>query len=123
MPPIVIHHNDDDGRCAGAVVVRELCNIWNRPTEETVFEYKHGYQLIIPTDVIEKTDEIYIVDVAIDNQILDLVKLVHDIRGDNMPKITLIDHHKTSKDIMDNGMQDERFVLSTFLPGRAGSQY
>jgi oligoribonuclease NrnB/cAMP/cGMP phosphodiesterase (DHH superfamily) len=111
MPPIVIHHNDDDGRCAGAVVVRELCNIWNRPTEETVFEYKHGYQLIIPTDVIEKTDEIYIVDVAIDNQILDLVKLVHDIRGDNMPKITLIDHHKTSKDIMDNGMQDERFEL------------
>jgi len=111
MTPILIHHNDDDGRCAGAVVVRELCDVWNRPTMDTVFEYKHGYSLIVPTDVIENTDSIYIVDVAIDNQILNFVKLVHDIRGDNMPKIVFIDHHQTSKEILDKGMQDERFEL------------
>ena len=111
MRPILIHHNDDDGRCAGAIVVRELCNVFNRPNADTIFEYKHGYKLMVSDEIIMDANDIYIVDIAIDDQILDFVKKIHDLRGDDMPKITLIDHHQSSKELLRNGSADPRYEI------------
>ena len=118
MPPIIIHHNDDDGRCAAAIVAREIIPIFNRPRREDCFEYKHGYKLIIPNETIMNATDIYIVDVAIDSEILNFVAKVVELRGDKMPPITLIDHHQSSKDWLEENTDPELNInkyVSTFV--------
>lgn len=109
MRPIIIHHNDDDGRCAAALVARDIIPVFNRPTKECCYEYRHGYNLVIDDDAIKNANEIYIVDVAIDPQILGFIDKVVELRGEQVPKITFIDHHQTSLDELHALSDDSNF--------------
>lgn len=99
---IVIHHCDDDGRCAGAIVTRECIPSFVTMTKDDFFEYRHGYPLVVDDDILNNCRDIYIVDVAIDPTIVEFVEHIHELRGNEMPSIVLIDHHQTSVEWMES---------------------
>ena len=111
---IVIHHNDDDGRCAGAIVYHELLPVFANATPDDFYEYRYGYKLNVRAESIENCRDIYIVDVSIDNELLDFIQKVYDVRKDNMPNIVFIDHHQTSKDWLDEHKDDVFHVFMKY---------
>jgi oligoribonuclease NrnB/cAMP/cGMP phosphodiesterase (DHH superfamily) len=100
---ILIHHNDLDGRCAAAIVLRK------HPSAETI-EMKYGDA--IPWEKLEGQD-VWIVDFCL-QPFEEMVKLQEVAKS-----ITWIDHHKSAleqaanADFMCNGVQEE---------GRAGCE-
>ena len=89
----ILYHSDDDGRCAAAIVVRELwAQSFSRPEPNDFYEYSHGRDLVIDEDSIQDGELVFVVDLALDDVIMDAIRifLKHNC------KVTYIDHHKTS---------------------------
>lgn len=92
----IIHHNDDDGRCAAAIIYNEICMMSGIDMKkENFFEYTHGGP-IPDIDVTKLTDNdvVYIVDLALDDVIYGIIKKIR--KSNSNIKIVHIDHHKTT---------------------------
>jgi oligoribonuclease NrnB/cAMP/cGMP phosphodiesterase (DHH superfamily) len=90
-----IHHNDDDGLCAAAIVRFYLKD---KPEEPSDFiMWRHGQELILP-DKLNAGEVWYIVDLAMDDTIYTtIIKL---LAADC--KVVHIDHHKSGIDYYNN---------------------
>lgn len=112
---LIIHHNDDDGRCAAAIAFRELTPDGIAYPSRTIFkEYKHGYTLRPAADnddeidIIKDINLIMIVDIAIDEEVIAYLREIQSICDGNLPTIWWIDHHKTSLDFLDECSDEDR---------------
>ena len=85
----VFYHFDDDGRCAAAIVKRELINVFDTVSKEDFIEYGHSGTLELPE--LKLNEVVYIVDLALDDTIISLIK--HCISQGS--RVYHIDHHKT----------------------------
>lgn len=90
-----IHHNDDDGLCAAAIVRFYLKD---KPEEPSDFiMWRHGQELILP-EKLNAGEVWYIVDLAMDDTIYTtIIKL---LAADC--KVVHIDHHKSGIDYYNN---------------------
>lgn len=93
----IYHHNDDDGRCAAAIVNMELINPYNVLTAENFIEYAYGDTIKHPNwDNDEEIKLVYIVDLSLNDVIYDLIQDCLD----HSCKVVYIDHHKTTPEYM-----------------------
>ena len=92
----IFHHNDDDGRCAAAIVNHELAVVFDKPEEEDFIEYYHGCDIKIPEN-IKEGETVYIVDLALDSVILEVIR---SLVTEHNCHVVHIDHHKTTLDNM-----------------------
>lgn len=102
----IIHHSDDDGRCAAAIVYRDFCI--DNVTDDDCFEYTHGGSIDVDEEKIRDGEKIFIVDLALDDVILDVIRLFtkHNCH------ITHIDHHQTTIDRMQRLSSEESDLMS-----------
>ena len=99
-----IHHYDDDGLCAAAIVRLYLKD---RLEDESDFiMYKHGQDLILPENL--NNEEVwYIVDLALDDVIYATIIKLLDVGC----KVIHIDHHKSGIDYYNNLDESEKEKL------------
>lgn len=86
----IFHHTDDDGYCSAAIVFRYLIKMYDIPTEEDFFPYSYGRNIELPE--LRKGEEVYIVDLALDDNIMVLIR--HCV--DSEAKVIHIDHHEST---------------------------
>jgi oligoribonuclease NrnB/cAMP/cGMP phosphodiesterase (DHH superfamily) len=101
---ITLHHNDNDGRCAAAIVKCELNNIWEGvPSNENFYEYNHGNKFPNITDEeLMKHRTVFIVDLAFNEELYNFTKRVV-ISG---RKLVYIDHHKSGREYYEKLVED-----------------
>lgn len=87
----IFYHGDDDGRCAAAVVNLELC-VYQKPLPSDFIEYNYDGPININLDAIQENEQIFIVDLSLNDDILDLIRHCHEKHCD----IVHIDHHTTT---------------------------
>lgn len=92
----IIHHNDNDGYCAAAVVRHYLVNIYDVPTEKDFFVYNYSNELEFPE--IHEGETVYIVDLSLCDTIVKLIRYVI-LAGGN---VVHIDHHKSTFDYLED---------------------
>ena len=111
--PYVIHHNDDDGRCAAAIAMNELIPIFAKEMVTTI-EYNYSYidwfdhidlEKFIPNDVA------IIVDLSLCSAVYSLIKLFvdHDV------KVIYIDHHQATFDFIDNMTEEQKAIFGKII--------
>lgn len=94
-----IHHIDDDGYCAAAIVRNELQIIFDPIRDDHFIPYNHGKKLILPKeDDIEEGEVLYIVDIALNEDIISAIRLFDSKNC----KIVHIDHHKSGANFAKN---------------------
>lgn len=91
MKTYVIHHNDDDGKCAAFLVKQYLINPMESLTSENFIEYNYTANLEKKVPELEAGDMVYIVDLSFDPSIL---KLIRNCVNKDIT-IVHIDHHHT----------------------------
>lgn len=101
----IIHHCDDDGRCAAAIVKNELISVFENPTKDDFIEYGHGSELKVPD--VDSSETIYIVDLSLDKTIYDTI----DGFVTKGCKVVHIDHHKTTIDFMENLSDEQKNIM------------
>jgi hypothetical protein len=90
-----IHHNDDDGLCAAAIVRFYLKD---KPEEPSDFiMWKHGQELVLP-EKLNEGETWYIVDLALDATIYTAIITLLAAGC----KVVHIDHHKSGIDYYNN---------------------
>ena len=104
---IFYHVEDDDGRCSAAVI--HSC-IYNNKTadvlnEEDFIPYKYEGSIHIPE--FTEGEEVFIVDLALDNYIFSAIKAAID-KG---CKVTHIDHHITSIENLKNMNDEDKAIM------------
>lgn len=93
--PFIIHHNDDDGRAAGAIIYNECVRGRHYIAADQCVEWTHGMPAPrLNVSELNNEDTIYIVDLALDDDILSCITDVLKQRPDL--HIVHIDHHITS---------------------------
>lgn len=108
----IVHHGDDDGICAAAIVVKECFP--GTVTPETVFSYWHGDAYpAIPYDKITDKDALYLVDLALDAMVLDAIRQFRTAA----PNATIvhIDHHQTTFDALEALSDEDKTLMSTVI--------
>lgn len=102
----VFHHNDDDGRCAAAIVKRELVNVFEPLTDDDFIEYSYTGELDVPE--FKQNETVYIVDLSLDETIFNkVIKPALDVNA----KITHIDHHKTTFEYLESLTDDQKTII------------
>lgn len=106
----IIHHNDNDGYCAAAVVDAFLTDMYNNPTESDFYEYSYNSEFIFPE--IMEHEQVYIVDVALDDRIAKFIDKCIDANA----KVIHIDHHKATLDWINEHLDycDQLDKITTF---------
>lgn len=105
----ILHHFDDDGRCAAAVVRLKLSN-GNLCKPSDCIEYFHGQQNLldrIHSWDLKPNEEVYIVDLAMDDVIFGVMK--HLISKEC--KIIHIDHHQSTIDWFLSSSDEDSNIL------------
>lgn len=104
----IFYHFDDDGRCAAAIVYRELRNVFDQMSDNDFIGYGHSGHI----DPVEfrKNESVYIVDLALDNTIYNSVIVPAVEAG---AKVIHIDHHKTTLDNLDSVDSDIMSKITT----------
>lgn len=126
--PIILHHNDDDGRCSAAVIYNECVRGRYMMDPAQCVEWVHGMPAPrLDVSELHSDDTVYIVDLALDDDILSCIADVLQHRKDL--KIVHIDHHITSvnryakmKAIRSNDLNDPsnlylKYVKNLFMVG------
>lgn len=98
----ILHHNDADGRCAAALVGMELNTIYSNLKREDFIEYNYSSGITLP-DVV-KNEEVYIVDISLNNSTYEFLKYFLD----NGCKVIYIDHHKSTGDFLKEAENDNQ---------------
>ncbi len=88
---LVIHHNDLDGKCAGAIVRYFIKDC-------KTYSINYGYD--IPWNLIKRANKVYMVDFGL-QPFSDMLK-IKEMKGDNF---IWIDHHMTAIKDMENSGQ------------------
>lgn len=84
------HHDDIDGRAAGAVVAK----FENNYQPENFFEV--DYVQVLPLDKINRNERVYFVDYSFSKNTVDVLRRILEIT----PDVIWIDHHKSSEDML-----------------------
>lgn len=109
---ICLHHNDNDGRCAAAIVKNELNNIWEGiPTHDNFYEYSHTTFPTISDEDIEQTLSVYIVDIALNKDVFEFIKRCVE----KNKKVYHIDHHKSGIDFYETLSDEDKVVYDKVL--------
>jgi oligoribonuclease NrnB/cAMP/cGMP phosphodiesterase (DHH superfamily) len=100
----IFHHNDEDGISSAAVIYEYLKARNKKLGSKPIFQfYEIDYTVkldsILPEDKIRETDELFFVDYSFSNP-HNLEYMEH--LADSAIAITWIDHHLTSKNIIDS---------------------
>lgn len=103
----IFYHFDDDGKCAAAIVKRELISPFDNVTKEDFFEYDHAKYFEVPE--INWRETVYIVDIALDDNIVKLL----DVCSEKKCKVIHIDHHKSGIDYYDEHSMKHKYPLYT----------
>lgn len=108
----IFHHNDDDGRCSAAIIYNEIAGgKTSYMTADNFIEYSHGMTMPeIPTDKLYDNEEIFIVDLALDNVIFATIEKL--LTTNPTLKIRHIDHHKTTFEFLENLTDEQKDVMS-----------
>ena len=89
----ILHHNDDDGRCA-AYIIKTFINTMN-PLEvfnpKDFIEYNYSGNLEKKYPELRENETVYIVDISMCEEVLAFVKYCNE----NGCKVVHIDHHAT----------------------------
>jgi oligoribonuclease NrnB/cAMP/cGMP phosphodiesterase (DHH superfamily) len=103
---LVFHHNDLDGKCAGAIVnyFEENCHLYS---------INYGYD--VPWNLVKRAQKIYMVDFGL-QPFSDMVKMRDIVGKDNF---IWIDHHKTAIQDMEDSGQEFRGIQEI---GKAGCE-
>lgn len=88
---ICFHHNDADGRCAGAIV-RKYINEYFPNTLQKYVEVDYDQHDVIPDVGIRKYETIYIVDFHFSVRVMEWMSEITS-------RIYVFDHHKTGAEI------------------------
>ena len=102
---LVLHHNDPDGYCAGAIV-----NYF----EPDCRCYKMNYGYDVPWNLIKRAKKVYMVDFSF-QPFADMLKL-KELKGDNF---IWIDHHFTS---IDDAVKSGQTFKGTQITGKSGCE-
>lgn len=105
IPVLCIHHGDNDGICAAAIV-----NYFESDCQ--MYSINYGYE--VPWKLIKRARRVYMVDFGL-QPFSDMLKL-KDIMGD---ELIWIDHHKTAIESRDNSGQTFRGIQEI---GKAGCE-
>ena len=94
----VIYHNDADGHCAAAIVWNECHGIFEPILPKDLIEYDHEGKIEIDDESIREGEQVYIVDLALDEAIFEVIKqfIKHNC------KIVHIDHHISGRAYYNN---------------------
>lgn len=87
----IFYHTDDDGQCAGAIVYRELRNVFEPITDDDIIPYSHTGE-ITPVE-FKSNEHVYIVDLSLDDTIFN--KVIKPAVEANA-NVVHIDHHQTT---------------------------
>jgi len=119
----IIHHNDDDGRLAAAIVKLYISGINFGITENDCIEYNHGWDIEMDYNELAVNETVYIVDIAMNDVIYKIIKDL--ISMDHT--VIHIDHHKSGIDYYNKLSNEEKEYLSNndyiqfFREGVSGS--
>lgn len=92
----IIHHNDADGWCAAAIVRRELSEGEDiSPSDFIEYSYYKPFNLKDVLTNIECNERVYIVDVSLNDDIINLISNLVVTKG---CKVFHFDHHKSTFD-------------------------
>lgn len=97
MSKIFYHSADDDGRCAAAIVKRELISVFENMTDNDFIGYDHGEELVTPE--FKPFENVFIVDLSLNSIILNKVIKPAVEAG---AKVVHIDHHKSTFEFMNS---------------------
>lgn len=106
----ILHHNDDDGRCAASIAMNELIPIF---AKDMIFTFEYNYNHIDWTEFIDterfiNNDIAIIVDLSMCDSVYDLIKMFTD---HNVP-IIYIDHHKATQEYLDTMSDEQKEVFN-----------
>lgn len=105
----VVHHNDDDGRCAAAIVHREFTS-FEFVDERNYIEYCHGMAMPDFITGNEHVGSVFIVDLALDDVIFELIKcLVKKCPNSN---VVHIDHHASTFSYLEKMSKEDKEIMS-----------
>lgn len=107
MSKIFYHSADDDGRCAAALVKRELISVFENMTDNDFIGYNHGEEIVTPE--FKQFENVFIVDLSLNSIILNKVIKPAVEAG---ARVVHIDHHKTTRTFLDEMSADDKAVMS-----------
>jgi len=87
----ILHHNDDDGRCAAYIVKAYLINPMEVISPKDFIEYNYNSDLTKRYPELVENETVYIVDISMCEAVLDFVQHVIASGGN----VIHIDHHAT----------------------------
>lgn len=100
----ILHHNDDDGRCAAFLVKRYIntINPMQVLSPKDFIEYNYNTDLTKRYPEIHENETVYIVDISMCEEVLKFVNYVIDNGG----KVIHIDHHDTGIKYYENHVSE-----------------
>ncbi len=90
----ILHHNDDDGRCAAYIVKAYLVNPMEVMSPKDFIEYNYNIDLTKKYPLISDNETVYIVDISLCDAVMDFIQ--YAISKNCM--VIHIDHHATGID-------------------------
>ena len=109
----ILHHTDDDGKAAGAIVTCELMRNPYTVISYCKYNYSHKWEdLNFPSDGEYNEDTVFfIVDLSIDNVIFDVITKAVNAGS----HVIHIDHHKSSIDFINNMNNEQRSIYDKVI--------
>ena len=112
--PFIVHHNDDDGRCAGFIMKQHINHL--NPmivlNPKDFVEYNYNSDLMKKLDNVNNNDIVYIVDISLSEPVLEFVNAVIELKN---CLVVHIDHHKTGIDYYEEH-KDEIIDSDKYIP-------
>lgn len=95
----ILHHFDDDGRCAAFIVKQYMIGGLEMVVPEDLIEYNNSGNLENKYPRIRENETVYIVDIALSDAVYGFIKYVLD---NGAKKIIHIDHHISGIEYLDS---------------------
>ena len=106
---IIIHHIDNDGYCAAAIIATTAAGVY----EPLFVTYDHKEDIVIDFDKIASGQDVYIVDLAMNDHVMSIIdKLIRE----KDCNVTHIDHHHTSLTYFDRNIEKSLQTYDKVLP-------
>jgi nanoRNase/pAp phosphatase (c-di-AMP/oligoRNAs hydrolase) len=100
----IIHHIDNDGNCAGAIIaLTQTISRHDLKTSDFI-PYDNNGEIKLNIDDVIENEKIYIVDISLTEQVYMFIKRLITEKGCT---VVHIDHHQTSLDFVDSMVNDE----------------
>lgn len=115
----IYHHTDDDGYGSAAVVILYLLHqhkiqSWDSEQLELIPYCYEPNDNFLPNRLYNKGDEIYVVDLSVSSSTLIKFRDFLDTLKLNQSKLIWVDHHKSSKDVLDDTSNNIKNTLNSY---------